>query len=275
MGAKVKILIAGDTHGDLTHCQYLVRTAKAEKCDRVFVLGDWGYWEHIDQGVLFCDRLDLYCNINNIPVYFLDGNHDKTSLLVDSYHDQPDDEGFLLVRPHLRYAGRGHRWTWDHVSFISLGGAYSTDKASRLAWEAKKKRPEASWFPEEEMTDEDMAKILAADPSPVDVMLTHDKPRCSNPGWNRKNILECLPNQDRIQSAVRQLTPSRLYHGHLHWNYHQFAPYSDHEGLHRELEVQGLSPNPSAQEYREYQKSHSWIVLDTNEINDLRKRSEA
>lgn len=263
----MRILLAGDTHGDLAHCQYLIRTAKKERCDRIFVLGDFGYREHMKEGVDFCNRLDLYANINNVHVYFLDGNHDKTSLLVDSYHDQPDIEGFLLVRPYIHYAGRGHRWTWDGCSFISLGGAYSVDKDWRLEMEMRKVGgPGSLWFPEEEMSDEDMKLILDKDPSPVHIMLAHDKPRGTHPGWNRKDILECKPNQDRLQLAVKTLTPRYFFHGHLHWYYSQVMDYEDHNFLLNECAVTGLACNPEAKEYRDYDKTHSWQVLDTESV---------
>lgn len=262
----MKILLAGDIHGDLAHSQYLVRTAKKEGCQAVFVCGDWGYWEHTQPGVDFCDRLDLYCNINNIPTYFLDGNHDKTSLLVASYHDQTDAEGFMLVRPYLRYAGRGHRWTWDGVRFIALGGAWSVDKQWRIEEERRKNKPESLWFPEEEMSDDDMAKILV-DTDPVDVMLAHDKPRGSNPGWNRKDLPECVPNQDRLQLAINTLDPKLFFHGHLHYSYRETYRHSlvgsDDVG---EVTVIGLDCNAESAESYGYSKDKSWWVLDTEKV---------
>lgn len=266
--------MAGDTHGTQEHCRYLIRTAKAEYCDRVFVLGDWGYWEHQQEGIRFCDKLNRYCEELGIPMYFLDGNHDKTSLLLEKYGDQPDEEGFLQVRPMLRYAGRGHRWTWDGIRFISLGGAYSVDKGWRLQSEASRGKPGTLWFPEEEMSDEDMALILK-NTDEVDVMLAHDKPRGSNPRWNRKDYQECLPNQDRLQLAIRTLTPRWFWHGHLHFWYRDSVDYSNLQGEHRVVQVQGLNcDNEAGQNYHDpngeftvyYNKAQSWEVLDTDAL---------
>lgn len=261
----MRILLAGDTSANLLHLQYLVQVAKKKKCDRIFVLGDFGYWEHQRWCVQFLDRLDRYCNIDNIVVYFLDGNHDKTSLLLEKY-DKPeslDAEGFLKVRPYVRYARRGHRWTWDHLKFIALGGAYSVDKEDRLAEEFVTEKPQSLWFPEEEMTDEDMAMILLADNSSVDVMLAHDKPRGSNPGWDRPDLPECWPNQDRLQLAVQALTPQQFYHGHLHWPYRDEFRHSTVDGRVSEVAVIGLACDPGGARYSGYRQEQSWQVLDT------------
>ena len=217
----MRILVAGDTHGNLGHCMYLVRRAQEHNCDRIFIVGDFGYWAHTRDGREFLDELSTYAEDQNVWVYFCDGNHDKTSLLLQQHGDDADEEGFLRVRSFLRYAPRGHRWTWNGVRFIALGGAYSIDKKWRTdneKYRPYKYKPESLWFPEEEMTDEDMAKILA-DTSPVDVILAHDKPRGSDPGWDRGSPIACLPNQDRLQRAVQVLDPKLYIHGHLHWPY--------------------------------------------------------
>lgn len=268
----MKILFAGDTHGNLGHAQYLVRTAKKEGCDRVFVLGDFGMWEHQKAGVYFLDTLNTYCNVNNIHMYFADGNHDKTSLTVEMYADSRDDEGFMMVRPYIHYAWRGHRWTWDDVKFIALGGAYSVDKDWRLDLEkrypGKYGGPGSLWFPEEEMSDEDMAAILE-NTDPVDVIMAHDKPRCSNPGWNRKNITECLPNQDRLQRAVETLNPRFFFHGHLHFSYVEDVQHSvigsDEPGL---MTVVAFDCDPDGASSYGYNKTMSWNWFDTADLKE-------
>jgi predicted phosphodiesterase len=264
----VKILLAGDTHGDISHCQYLVLKALTNECDRVFILGDFGYWEHQKAGVRFLDQLNEYASGLDVPVYFLDGNHDKTSLLMDRYGDLRDEEGFVIVRPHVLYAPRGHRWTWDNgVRFIALGGAYSVDKDWRLQQEElypDEWPPESLWFPEEEMSDEDMDHFLE-DRTQVDVMLAHDKPRSSSPKWNRKDLLECLPNQDRMQRAMRALRPKAYFHGHLHYFYTDEVWYG-HDGPTQDMvttKVMGLLCNPEAGDSTYVNKSLSWQVLDT------------
>ena len=238
----------------------------------MFVLGDFGFWEHRREGVRFLDALDKDATARGVDVYFLDGNHDKTSLLMEKYGDQRNEENFVIVRPHVLYAPRGHRWTWDHgVTFIALGGAYSVDKDWRLDQEerfpGRYGGPKSLWFPEEEMSDEDMEAILDADPSQVDIMLAHDKPRSSSPRWNRKDLLECIPNQDRLQRAMRRLRPKAFFHGHLHYFYTDEVWYG-HDGPTQDMattKVMGLLCNPDAGDLNYVNKTLSWQVLDTAE----------
>jgi hypothetical protein len=237
------ILACGDVHGDAGEVDYCLTVAQAQQAQAAFFLGDFGYWEHEPSGVSYLDEVEKAATAHDLPVYFLDGNHDKISLLLDTY-DERDDEGFVIVRPHVRYAPRGHRWTWSDVRFLSFGGAYSTDKEPRLLMEQRRARyqdlPQHAlagtlWFPEEEATDADLAAAL--DGPPIDALLTHDKPRGSEPAINRKDEWDAYANQDRIQRLVDELTPKLLVHGHLHYR------YSDQLGSTR---VEGLACDPRA-----------------------------
>lgn len=262
-----RLLIAGDTHGDCSHVITLLDNAKNHGCSRVFVVGDFGAWEHMADGREFFDDVNRHAAKRQIPVYFLDGNHDKSSLVEKLYAHHQTWDGFYVCREWLYYAPRGLRWQWGATTFIALGGARSIDpdKNWRLAQEMHDRETYdrdtsgTLWFPEEEMTDADMDAILSADPSPVDVMLTHDKPRASHPSWNRKDLPECWPNQDRIQRAVRTLKPGRLYHGHLHWYYHDEIRCGD--GPDDWTQVYGLNSNPRAAEGSTKEKRISWVVM--------------
>ena len=270
----MKILVAGDTHGNQGHLRYLIRMANAHDCSRIFVVGDFGYWEHTREGREFLDEVNHYALNQAMLVYFCDGNHDKTSLLVDKYQEVSDHEGFLKVRDFIRYASRGHRWDWGGLRFIALGGAYSIDKGWRLAMEKQHpgKYPlESLWFPEEEMSDEDMDAILK-DTSPVDIIMAHDMPRGSDPGWGRDSPQECHHNQDRLARAVRVLDPKLYFHGHLHYPY-RFDLWHVHE-ITRDMHVTkviGLDCDGNAGE----DKMKSWIIFDTEEVASAKQEVSA
>lgn len=269
----MKLLIDGDVHGNCSHMITLLHAAKGAGCDRMFQLGDFGAWEHMPMGVKFFDDVDRHAKLNGVTVYWLDGNHDKISYTLEKYKER-DDEGFLICRDNVRYAPRGHRWTWADTRFIALGGAYSVDKGWRVEeeWRLTMKSERAAaafggtprdfsgtyWFPEEEMTDEQFMAIIDADPEPVDVIFSHDKPKGSNPPWNRKDFLECVPNQNRIQHALSTLEAKRLYHGHLHFPYTDRIPTGDD----RYAWVFGLDCDPEAQQWAGYTKEGSWTVVD-------------
>lgn len=276
----MRILMAGDTHGDLVHVRYLLQVAQQERCDCIFVLGDFGYWEHEPEGGRFLDRVNTNANMKNVPVYFLDGNHDKTSLLLEKYDHEvyQDNEGFLIVRDYVRYARRGHQWSWDDVGFMALGGAYSVDKQSRLERETKSGKPGSLWFPEEEMTDEELDDYLVQTPiRDVDVILAHDMPRAASPGWNRKHFDECIPNQRRLQHAMQVLKPVLYLHGHLHYRYtDRVGIWADGEPgtIEHDCIVEGLDCNTNDQQaYVLYGKTGggpaSWYVLDTEYVKTL------
>lgn len=260
----MRILMCGDTHGYTAHLEYLLRTAKQQNCDRIFVLGDFGLWEHTHDGVVFLNKLNRMSERAGVKVYCLDGNHDNWLHSLYLAGMGSDDEGFHLIRPHIRYSSRGHAWSWGEKRFITLGGAYSVDKDYRLRMEAKQDAPGTWWFPEEEMTDDSMRAILAElEGVKFDVMLAHDKPMYSMPGWNRKAFPECLPNQRRLQDAVNALQPDVYLHGHLHYRYHDQIGVPASEPPHS-TDVYGLDCNAESAESYKYTKDKSWCVYDTD-----------
>lgn len=267
------ILLAGDWHGNIDQATWCLDLAVRRHVGRVFQVGDFGAWEHKAHGVEYLDQLEKRAAERNVLVYWLDGNHDKWSLVMEKYADNRDDEGFVICRPHVRYAPRTHTWTWDTVRFMALGGAYSVDKAPRLEWEQTERRNRLDktnrygaeyvdpagmyWFPEEELTNADVMAAMIQRMPDVAVLLTHDKPRRSNPQWNRKDFPECLPNQDRIQSVVDSLRPGLLVHGHLHYRYSDFLEYPNGHGVH----VVGLDADPDAAMFPGYTRYNNVILL--------------
>jgi predicted phosphodiesterase len=234
-----KILFAGDTHGNFNQIMWLLQKASHEKADAIFVLGDFGIWDHLDGGE-FTDLCSRDSKRTGIPIYFLPGNHENYDLLEVYEETCPrDDDDFVILKPGVLYSPRAHRWTWNDVRFLSLGGAYSVDKHWRVeqdrttlfmaemhdrAGRRLKSREkyalrngQLSWWHQEEITEEERDR--AAEGGEVDVMLTHDKPYESSPKWNRKDIPECEPNQKKIQYVVGKTSPSLLLHGHLHYAY--------------------------------------------------------
>jgi predicted phosphodiesterase len=238
-----RILFAGDTHGDANHVRFLLDRAVKLDCQAVYVLGDFGIWNHSDQGK-FVEAVSKFSLLAKVPVYFLPGNHDNYDLLeVWEKDNDRDEDGFVPVHTNVLYSPRGHRWTWGGVQFMSLGGAYSVDKGwrvednERLLREATKRAgagfslsakqqyilrtKQYYWWRQEEITEEEAAYALR--PGAVDVLLTHDKPRDSNPGWHRKDLFQCHANQDKIQAVVNAKRPEILLHGHLHYPYEQMV----------------------------------------------------
>jgi hypothetical protein len=227
-------------------------------------------------GDAFLDFCSNLATENNLPLYWIDGNHENHTWLRRIYGPggskyKPTPDGFWEIRPGVYYIPRGTRWVWNDMHLMGLGGAYSVDKFLRLKEEKKiyhdhvyanMQRQKAGqptkpfdperwqrWWTDEELTDSEIDKALA-DSTPLDILFTHDKPRGSNPGWNRKDLPECAPNQDKIQKVVMALNPKLLVHGHLHYRYsdyiHNGDPdgYTRVEGLDCNLDAQPLAPDP-------------------------------
>lgn len=211
----MNLMLAGDTHGQLQHWQYLIGQATQIPVKRIFVLGDFGYWEHQDDRYLH--KLSRMLRHEGITCYFLDGNHENHPLLWEKY-TETDDEGFVIVRDNILYSPRGHRWTWDGVSFLSLGGAHSVDKNDRI--EGK------SWWPTETITEDDVK--LASVGGKVDVLLSHDAPAHVDIGtymysagksFSMKFDNDTKLNRERLHEVVVATSPKYIFHGHWHLRY--------------------------------------------------------
>ena len=240
----MKIYALGDTHGREDAVDLAVRQAKAEGCNRMVQLGDFGYWPHFPAGERFMAFVEETCVKHDVMLWWLDGNHenhDRLEVLVNEHgRDAP-----IELSPHVFYLPRGYRWTWDNVSFMALGGAYSIDKAWRTE--------HVSWWPGETITAGDVERAMTA--GPVDVMFTHDAPIGVTP-WHdrattdRKKDLwpESRVNREALTAAFNALRPSLLVHGHYH------RRYTDHIG---ECRVEGLAADG---------QPGSAIVLDTDDL---------
>jgi len=276
----VRILFAGDWHGNTNHALRVLAKAVIEGVDVVVQCGDFGAWEHTSSGVEYLDALERYLIDLDLTLYWVDGNHDKWSETLRLHGDRITSEGFIVCRQRVFYLPRGLRWTWDDVSFLALGGAYSVDKAWRLQEENErylKQVRRASydgsvipvsqagflWFPEEEITDEQ--EKLAITGGHVDVMVTHDKPIQSQPRWNRKDILECRPNAERVQRVLDETKPYLLVHGHLHFRYSDRLPRHGDEST-RFTQVEGLDADLETAAVAGWGFGDSYLIIDTSQI---------
>jgi len=248
-----KVLLGGDTHGNPWAIQYLFEVAFQYECDKIFQLGDFGFWEHEYGGPEFLDVTSEFATLNNIPFYWLDGNHENHTMLHKNYSDKVVDDGMWEIRKNLYYSPRGNRFTWDGVDFMSFGGAFSIDRSMR--------RVGTSFWFEEEI---EAAQITAAikDKSTVDVLLCHDLPAgvdmamlMANKGGQYRVIREAEKGRQQLRRLVKTIQPTQIYHGHYHINYVQYVDYG-----YNQVKVTGLNCDGSGQE--------SWTILNTEDFHD-------
>jgi hypothetical protein len=243
----MRILVAGDTHGNFPHLQYLIREAKKADCDTIVQVGDFGFtWPGKK---VFDAVLQPYLAKHGITLYWVDGNHDN---YTDLQHrgiwesDKPEP-----MSNNVTYLPRACRWEWDGVSFMSLGGGISIDKDRRVTG--------LSWWREESLSYGQIQRAI--DGGPVDVMLTHDCPAGVRPlekflqtetarfGVPYKTEFASTMHRKALGEATAVAQPRLLVHGHYHHRYLAEAPWD------ADARVLGLG--------RDTMGPASWVVLDT------------
>lgn len=209
-----KFIVAGDWHGNWPQAERVIRHAKETNVDTIVHVGDFGIWSN-DKPYL--NRIQALLKQWDIQMYFIDGNHEDFPRL---YAKPLNEDGTRKVRDNISHLPRGFRWEWDGISFLALGGAASIDKKFR--------REGISWWPEELITDEDVAKSIEG--GKVDVMFTHDSPE-SAPNFivddaeGQANAMahfgypalaNCVLNRMQLQRVTDIVSPRLLFHGHYH-----------------------------------------------------------
>ena len=240
-----RVLVAGDTHGNAKWCAFLGVAAEHWDCPVVLQLGDFGYWPHVDAGQLFLDRVERVAERTGTTFVWIDGNHENHEALRELTAGALAPDGFVDVRPHVRYAPRGHRWTWRGRRFGALGGAFSVDWRLRT--------PGRSWWAEEVPTPSDVDRL---GDEPLDVLVTHDAPMRPHSG-----PVPDLPAADlEVARAVRRLLagavertrPALVLHGHWH---HRYSAEDDG------LRIEGFASDLEGDE-----RSFAVLEVDTLEI---------
>lgn len=249
-----RIMIAGDTHANRTHLTYLFETALSQDVEKIFVVGDFGYWPRWAAGQRFLKLAEDLTIVYGIELYWLDGNHEDHHAMKSF---TPNNDGFVKIHSPYRtpktdakvfYAPRGHVWNWDGITFMSVGGAYSVDKDYREIGE--------DYFLEEVITDRDIERAIKnADGKQIDVMLTHDTPGVTDMlrselwriGREYKLDPDAEHNRSQLGRIVQSVNPKYLYHGHYHLNYSETLPNG--------TVIQGLD--------RDTTENESWTIIDT------------
>lgn len=235
-----RILVAGDWHGNADWAVKVIgRAAKllddTEPEPLILHLGDFGVWPG-PGGAAYLNRVGGACFAYGVRLLFIDGNHEDFTQLEDlRIHDDQI----------VNWVPRGHRWNWHDRQWLALGGGVSLDRASRTEG--------LSWWPEEEITPEQAAKVIVD--GGVDVMVTHDCPsgvRHTFPPtpsfWDARDLARSDAHRERLQRVVDAVQPSHLLHGHLHIGYQRMTDFG-----YGPVQVTGLN--------RDGEK-HNYAVLD-------------
>jgi len=244
----MKILILGDSHGQGHWLRNKIYFAKKNGIKKVIQVGDFGMWDHEEDGIRFLDWTNEALRETGVKLYFLGGNHENWDRLDWYEKNNPKTyNGHTYIRSHIIYTGRVSRWTWGDKGservFQAVGGAYSIDRRSRVVGKSL-------WLQEE--IPERIVYGLEQANRQADYLFTHDAPSCVPMGSLKPDAQSVAHRQlmDRIGKATR---PDLWFHGH----YHKWMEYSF---MHQQgySSVYGLD--------RDYQ-FYSYVILDTENGN--------
>jgi len=226
----MRVLLQGDTHGNTNAIINALHEARDRQCERVIQLGDYGYgwrvWEGRDK---FTNKVSRWATEIGVPLWWIDGNHENFDLLEAKGAFGAFESKELM--PNVTYVPRGTVLELGGTRVLFVGGAYSVDK--------KWREPHRSWWPQEELTEEDVERCLAA--GQVDVVLSHDVAHTGFRGalslaldetdrnrvaeldhlvWkNDQSFPEAGPNRYRLERVLESARPRDWYHGHYHVAY--------------------------------------------------------
>ncbi len=275
----MKLYILGDTHGNKDEVLSSYYLAEKKECQVVVQVGDFGYWEHTAPGKRFLDECSSAATQSNIPMYWIDGNHENHTMLRELYgpggeKHESTEEGFWKIRENLYYIPRGTKWVWDGVTFMGVGGAYSIDKDFRLheerhilkqleeRWNADihwmmtdnqkntrkllKSGGHVSWWPEETVSQEELAYVKSQ--GTADILFTHDAPANLDLRGLRPDP-DSADHRDVMTEVGLSVQPKLWYHGHYH---REYAYDFQHRG--GVAKVFGLDCDGA---------SHNYAIIDT------------
>ena len=210
-----QIGLLGDIHGNSAWLHYALDKFNSRGITTILQLGDFGILsgEHGNRYAKFANYL---LNNHGQTMYITPGNHED----YDEIERTPvGEDGWQHYRPNILLAPRGHRWSWDDRTFVSLGGAPSVNRERLLTY------PDKSWWEQEAITRADVDRTVAG--GYADVMVAHDAPHGlqtitkkikSNPlGFTQPDLAYAEEGRTLMTEAFMGVQPKVFLHGHYHF----------------------------------------------------------
>lgn len=210
-----QIGLLGDVHGNFTWMHYALDKFNSRGIDTILQLGDLGISSDA-RGMWFAKSINYLLNTHRQTMYVTPGNHED----YDEIERVPiAEDGWQHYRPHVLLAPRGHRWTWDDRTFVSLGGAASVNRERLLSYSKK------AWWEQEAITQADVDLTVAG--GQADVMVAHDAPHGiktivsgvkGNPmGFEKQDLEYAEEGRTLMTEAFMGVQPKVFLHGHYHF----------------------------------------------------------
>ena len=138
------IYLTGDTHGSYRHVRRFVAEHDVGPADVLICLGDTGFdYFNDERDAQIKDKAEHM----GITLLCIRGNHDRNPASLPSYHLIPWRGGEVYCDdrwPSILFARDGSVFDLDGRTAVAIGGAYSVDKAYRLA-------KGYAWYPDEQL----------------------------------------------------------------------------------------------------------------------------
>lgn len=239
-GGPLRVMVAGDWHGNAKWAAHVIGMAdrllryEPAPAPLIIHLGDFGVWPG-PAGAAYLDAVRRECERRDVHIWFVDGNHEDVTQLEKFRDGDP-----------VRWLPRGTRWTWHGRTWLALGGGVSLDRAIRTEGR--------DWWPEEEITEDQAAEVIAG--GPAHVLVSHDCPsgvvHAFPPPprfWDPRDLARNDRHRERLQGVVDAVRPGWLMHGHLHLAGQRLAEFA-----YGSCEVTSLD--------RDEGKGANWAVLN-------------
>ena len=238
------VLVVGDAHGDTGFIERAAKVARHRGVEVILHLGDFGaYWPGSDRWLAEVDRVLARHGVKRLV--FVDGNHEgwvskvgPGGLVGARASAERDEQGFVVISERVRWADRGHRWTWGGVRFGALGGAFSVDHGYRVSG--------LTWWPGLEAPDQCDVERLGSEP--LDVLVTHDAPDSANMPSGGLPLLDEMKSAEvryLIEQALHNTNAALVLHGHWHLRYGTSVNWWGEDGVERIARVEGIGANIS------------------------------
>lgn len=210
-----RIGVAGDWHGNTGWMKKAVKKFADVGVTHVLHVGDFGFWPG-NSGKKYLHKVNKELSLHGITLYVTLGNHEDY-VQISALPEHPVLEGFVYNPdyPNIVVATRGARWSWNGVTFVSLGGANSIDASGRTEG--------ISWWKEERISLGDIYRTISG--GHADIMISHDCPagvnifgshRDEKNGWYPTDIAYAQESREALRQAVDGVKPNILFHGHYH-----------------------------------------------------------
>lgn len=248
-----KIGILGDTHGNANVMLAALKRFFAEDVTTIIQVGDFGFWPG-KHGMAFLAYVNTILAKNGQTLYVVPGNHDDYNFIDEIMkHTDQHEDGWARARDHILVAPRGHRWEWEGVSFVALGGAPSVDRG----WRRRSMRQTGYpiWWPQEDITPADIERTIEG--GYADVMVAHDAPYgvpqiekhiFGNPmGFEEEDLKYAEQGRQKMASVVDVVRPRLFFHGHYHKKIDdRIDNFNDNTGRSDTTLVKGLAADGEA-----------------------------